>query len=250
MAMKLADVVSLVLGDQDVDVQLTAYDGSRHGPADCDVRLDVRSPRAVSLLMSAPGQLGLARAYVAGELEVYGDLFTALDRLARLGVKEPTASEKVKLFRALAPFALRREPPPPEEVRLGGSRHSKRRDADAISHHYDVSNTFYRWVLGPSMAYTCAVYPKADATLEEAQEEKFDLVCRKLGLQRGSTWAAAGAGCCSTRPSTTASAASASRPRASRSREHGSAARGGRSRSSSRTTATSPAPSTACCRSG
>ncbi|MGD9957230.1 MAG: class I SAM-dependent methyltransferase [Candidatus Nanopelagicales bacterium] len=183
--MKLADVVSLVLGDEDVDVQLTAYDGSRHGPVDCDVRLDVRSPRAVSLLMSAPGQLGLARAYVAGELEVHGDLFTALDRLSRLGVKEPTTAEKLKLFRALAPFALRREPPPPEEVRLGGSRHSKRRDADAISHHYDVSNTFYRWVLGPSMAYTCAVYPKADATLEEAQEEKFDLVCRKLGLQRG-----------------------------------------------------------------
>ena len=135
------------------------------------------------MLMSAPGQLGLARAYVTGELEVYGDLYTALDRLARLGIHRPTVADQARLYRALAPFALRRQPPPPEEVRLGGLRHSKKRDHDAISHHYDVSNTFYRWVLGPSMAYTCAVFPKVDATLEEAQDEKFDLVCRKLGLR-------------------------------------------------------------------
>ncbi len=184
MTMKLAEVVSLFVGP-DADVELTAYDGSRYGRAGSDVRLDVRSPRAVSMLMSAPGQLGLARAYVAGELEVHGDLYTALDRLARLGLTAPSVADQVRLYRALAPFALRRVPPPPEEVRLGGLRHSKKRDHDAISHHYDVSNTFYRWVLGPSMAYTCAVFPKADATLEEAQEEKFDLVCRKLGLQRG-----------------------------------------------------------------
>jgi cyclopropane-fatty-acyl-phospholipid synthase len=182
--MKLAEVLALVVGP-DVDVEFTAYDGSRYGRRGSDVRLDVRSPRAVSLLMSSPGQLGLARAYVAGEIEVHGDVFTALDRLARHGVKRPGIADQARLYRALAPFALRRESPPPEEVRLGGSRHSHRRDADAISHHYDVSNTFYSWVLGPSMAYTCAVYPKPGSTLEEAQEEKFDLVCRKLGLRRG-----------------------------------------------------------------
>ncbi len=182
--MKLAEVLALVVGP-DCDVEFTAYDGSRYGAAGSDVRLDIRSPRAVSLLMSAPGQLGIARAYVAGELEVHGDLFTTLDRLARIGVVTPSVADRARIYKALAPFALRRETPPEEEVRLGGWRHSKRRDADAISHHYDVSNTFYRWVLGPSMAYTCAVYPKADATLEEAQDEKFDLVCRKLGLQRG-----------------------------------------------------------------
>ena len=75
-------------------------------------------------------------------------------------------------------------------ARLAGTR--KSRDAAAIAHHYDVSNRFYELVLGPSMAYTCAVYPDPDATLEQAQEEKFDLVCRKLGLQPGH--AAAGRG--------------------------------------------------------
>ena len=85
---------------------------------------------------------------------------------------------------------LPRIPPPPQEVRvnrrwIGGQLHSKKRDATAISHHYDVSNTFYEWVLGPSMAYTCACYPQPDATLEEAQAYKHDLVARKLGLRSG-----------------------------------------------------------------
>jgi len=76
---------------------------------------------------------------------------------------------------------LPRVPPPPQEVRvkrrwLSGRRHSKARDASAISHHYDVSNTFYEWVLGPSMAYTCACYPDEAASLEEAQAYKSDLV--------------------------------------------------------------------------
>ena len=77
--------------------------------------------------------------------------------------------------------------PPPQEAVLKGGRHSKRRDAEAIHHHYDVSNQFYSWVLGPSMAYTCAVFPDAEASLETAQYNKFDLVCRKLGLQPGMT---------------------------------------------------------------
>ena len=109
-----------------------------------------------------------------------------------------------------------RVPPPPQEVRvnrrwLSGRLHSKGRDASAISHHYDVSNTFYEWVLGPSMAYTCACYPSEDATLEEAQANKFDLVARKLGLRPGcgcSMWAAAGAAWSCTPPVSTACARS------------------------------------------
>ncbi len=85
----------------------------------------------------------------------------------------------------LARAALTRAPRPQQEVKLRGRRHSRGRDARAIAHHYDVSNRFYEMVLGPTMAYTCAVYPSEDATLEEAQEEKFDLVCRKLALEPG-----------------------------------------------------------------
>jgi cyclopropane-fatty-acyl-phospholipid synthase len=93
---------------------------------------------------------------------------------------------------------LRRPAIPPEEApppwRRGLRRHSRGRDAAAISHHYDVSNRFYEIVLGPSMAYTCAVFPSTGATLEEAQAEKLDLVCRKLALAPGDRLLDVGAG--------------------------------------------------------
>lgn len=183
-AVKVANAIALVSGAE-LPVEFTAYDGSHSGVPGSDVRLEVRSPRAVSMFLSSPGELGLARAYVAGELDVVGDMYAALSRLETFNMDHLSLRTKARLFRDFAPLALRREPPPPEEIRLRGRRHSKHRDADAISHHYDVSNRFYGWVLGPTMAYTCAVFPTPDASLEEAQEEKFDLVCRKLGLKPG-----------------------------------------------------------------
>jgi len=170
---------------------IRAYDGSSSGPADADVAIDVRSPKALSYLVTAPGELGLVRAYVAGELDLQGDVYTALQYLSRTDVGRLSWPERMHALRAIDPAAIRWVPPPPEEAPPGvrrsmsGLRHSKRRDAEAISHHYDVSNQFYEWVLGPSMAYTCAVFPTVTSTLEEAQYEKFDLVARKLGLREG-----------------------------------------------------------------
>ena len=182
--MKLADAFSIIV-TPDRGVGFRAYDGSSAGPVDAAVTIDVRSPRAVAYLASSPNQLGLARAYVSGDLEIVGSAYEAMRRLYPMDLTHITTGQKLALARTFAPFALKRPAPPPQEARLAGGRHSKRRDAEAIHHHYDVSNRFYRWVLGPSMAYTCAVFPTADATLEQAQEEKFDLVCRKLGLQPG-----------------------------------------------------------------
>lgn len=182
--MKLAEVFSQIV-PEDRGVGFRAYDGSQAGPADAAVTLEVRSPRAVEYFAGAPSQLGLARAYVTGELEIHGDAYEALRRLFPLDVTHLTFADKARIARTLLPAAVKRPPVPPQERTLSGERHSKGRDADAIHHHYDVSNRFYRWVLGPSMAYTCAVFPTADASLEVAQEEKFDLVCRKLGLQPG-----------------------------------------------------------------
>ncbi len=190
--MPLAEVFERVAGG-DADVEFVAYDGSSAGrPGSPGVTVSIRSPVAVSYLAQAPGALGLARAFVTGHLDVDGDMYTALARLAgaqRIGL---SASERLSVLSQLGgpKLLIRRVAPPPQEVRvnrrwLSGRRHSRPRDASAISHHYDVSNTFYKWVLGPSMAYTCACYPSADATLEQAQEHKFDLVARKIGLKPG-----------------------------------------------------------------
>ena len=172
-------------------VRFTAYDGSSGGPADSPVTLHVRSRRALAHLVSAPGELGFARAYVSGEIDLEAPSHAdALRVMHRRKTADLSAVERVKVLAGLGREALVPVSPPPQEVgarRLlaGLVAHSRGRDAVAISHHYDVSNRFYEWVLGPSMAYTCAVYPREDATLDEAQAEKFDLVCRKLGLQPG-----------------------------------------------------------------
>src|SRR5437016_101517 len=189
--MTLAEVFENMVGP-DAPVEFRAYDGSTSGTAGAPVRITVRSPVAVSYLAQAPGSLGLARAYVSGHLDVDGDMYTALARMTGARQVHLDVSERLRLLNELGgpKLLFPRVPPPPQEVRikrrwLSGRRHSKGRDASAISHHYDVSNTFYEWVLGPSMAYTCACFPREDATLEEAQANKFDLVARKLGLGEG-----------------------------------------------------------------
>ena len=167
-------------------VRFRAYDGSESGPDDAPATIAVTDPRAFNYLALAPGELGLARAYVAGYLDVDGDLLHALRTLARTRIGDVAWPDRIGVLRALGPSVLRPIPPPPEEIRSRrwlGARHSLRRDAQAISHHYDVSNRFYERLLGPSMTYTCAVYPSEAAGLDEAQEEKLDLVCRKLDLR-------------------------------------------------------------------
>jgi cyclopropane-fatty-acyl-phospholipid synthase len=180
-----ADAIARVIAHGTSQVAVKVFDGSRAGPVDAPVTIDVRSPRAFSYLATASGQLGLARAYVSGDLEVQGDLYQALSTLAGQDFHVPLR-EQVQLLRELGGIRLLRRPPkPPQEVRLRGRLHSRTRDRAAISHHYDVSNRFYELLLGPSMAYTCAVYPSQTASLEEAQFAKHDLVARKIGLRPG-----------------------------------------------------------------
>ena len=182
--MNLATVVERVLGP-DLPIGFRAYDGSSAGPPDPPATLVVRSPDAIRRIVTAPGELGLARAYVAGDLDLEGDIFALLDLRDRLPDARLSPRQLLELGRTLGPSALRRLPPPPEEARLRGGRHTRERDAAAISHHYDVGNDFYRLVLGPSLTYSCAVFNASTDTLEDAQTNKLELVSGKLGLAPG-----------------------------------------------------------------
>ena len=137
-------------------------------------------------IATAPGELGFGRAYVAGDLDVEGDIFAALELRHRFPnvAAHPDAVARDRQARS-GPAALRPLPPPPGEARLRGRRHSPARDAAAIAHHYNVSNDFYRRLLGPSLTYSCAVWDAPDVGLDAAQAAKHDLVCRKLGLRPG-----------------------------------------------------------------
>ncbi|MFJ2922779.1 MULTISPECIES: class I SAM-dependent methyltransferase [unclassified Streptomyces] len=194
-ALRLTALAEELLGEK-LPVRIRAWDGSESGPPGAPV-LVIRNRRALRRLLWKPGELGLARAWVAGELDIEGDLYEALDLLAALiwergadakdGV-HPVRDPKVRAFaKGLLQLAgpWPPPPPPPEEVRRRtGTLHTKRRDKAAISHHYDVGNDFYELVLGPSMVYSCA-YWEDGGNLEDAQRDKLDLVCRKLALKEG-----------------------------------------------------------------
>jgi cyclopropane-fatty-acyl-phospholipid synthase len=183
-------------------VRIRAWDGTEAGPPDAPV-LVLRHRRALRRLLWRPGELGLARAWVAGEIEVEGDLYEALDRLSGLlwergepgggvraldavrSLRDPGLRRLAREALLLAGPGLPPAPPAEEAPRRGGVRHTLSRDREAIHHHYDVGNTFYERVLGPSMVYSCAYWRQPGGTLEEAQEAKLDLICRKLSLTEG-----------------------------------------------------------------
>lgn len=177
-------LISGILGD-DLPIRIEAYNGATVGPEDAPATLVLKNRDALVRLLGAPGELGLVRAYVAGDLEIRGDIYAVLalrDRTPKIRVRP---IQVCRLLRIVGIQNLRRLQPPPEEHRTHGRLHSKTRDADAIGHHYDVSNDFYRLVLGPTMTYSCAVFEHESDSLERAQTNKYELISRKLALRPG-----------------------------------------------------------------
>jgi cyclopropane-fatty-acyl-phospholipid synthase len=190
---RIAGLVERVLGKPS-PLALRTWDGAQVGPDDGPVVV-VNSRRALRRVLWQPDELGLARAWVAGEVDVEGDLEEALSRLEDVldsldHRPKLSASDRAEALRAAVLLgAVGPQPKPPSiEAGLAGERHSRDRDRAAISHHYDVGNDFYQLVLGPSMVYSCAYWAEAELpsyTLEDAQRDKNELICRKLGLQPG-----------------------------------------------------------------
>ncbi len=193
--LSLADMFDSLLA-QPVPIRFTAYDGSASGPEDASIGINLKNERGVAYLVTAPGDLGMARAYVSGDLDVLGvhpgDPHDAMVLLLRaLKFRRPSPAEVVNMLRSIGLSQLVPPAPPPQEHLprwrrlVEGFRHSPERDGKVIQHHYDVSNRFYELVLGPSMTYTCALFEDESKNLEEAQYAKYDLVAQKLDLQPG-----------------------------------------------------------------
>ncbi|MGX7680763.1 class I SAM-dependent methyltransferase [Jatrophihabitans sp. DSM 45814] len=193
-AQRLADLAGPMLGGS-LPVRIRAWDGSEAGPEQAPI-LDITSRRALRRLLWEPNELGLAQAYISGEITVAGGAaplaagLREVWRRARAGEDtQRTLARSQKLKAALLAVRLgalgRRPTAPSSQARLNGALHSQARDKAAIAHHYDLSNEFYALILDPSMAYSCGYYTDSGATLAEAQAAKLDLICRKLGLEPG-----------------------------------------------------------------
>jgi cyclopropane-fatty-acyl-phospholipid synthase len=171
-----------------VPIRFAAFDGSSAGNLDSPNILEIKSPLALRYILSHPGDLGLARAYITNQLDIRGDIHQTLLTLKDF-IKHPMPVDGLaKLVSAVGPSVIRRPNLPVEEAPpryRRGLLHSLTRDKSAITHHYDVSNAFYSKILGPTMVYSCAVFEVEETTLEAAQLEKIDLICRKLDLKPG-----------------------------------------------------------------
>ena len=194
----LAPLFHELLGNP-LPVRVEFWDGSSLGSHNLPALVRINRPDALRRMLYAPNELGIGRAYVSGDIDLEGDLDATLAALWEAHPDEFRLGLTGWARAVAAAFRLgivgRQPAPPPEEAPIGGwrsllsaparRRHSTRRDAAAVSHHYDVSNDFYRLVLGPAMTYSCARFAHPDDSLEVAQQAKHDLVARKLGLSTG-----------------------------------------------------------------
>jgi cyclopropane-fatty-acyl-phospholipid synthase len=194
----VADTISGIvtpLFDGPLPVNVRLWDGSSIAADDSYApTVVINSPDALRRMLWAPGEIGLSRAYVTGELDVEGDLRDAFRRIWA-ATRDRNLKHKVGLGTVLraakAAYSLgavkRPLPPPVSEARPRGRLHSKSRDSQVISHHYDLSNALYTLLLDEHMAYSCGYWTSDDPNygVVDAQRDKLDLICRKLDLKPG-----------------------------------------------------------------
>lgn len=196
--MTVAEIVGAVVTPP-LPAQVVAFDGSRIGPENANFTIHVRRPRALQYLEAAPNDLGMARAYLQGDITVDGmqpgnpyDAFTAWSDIAHR-IHRPSLTDSAHIASTVVAHGLHLPPKPPSieippvwrRALAGVVPHTHLGDATTVSYHYDQSNAFYADIIGPSMTYTCACFPTREATLEEAQANKLRLVLDKLDLQPG-----------------------------------------------------------------
>ncbi len=181
-----------LLGEDTSGLRVEVYDGTVLGPEDSATTIRIVSPDFFRRVVSGRGrELALGRAYVAGDVEVYGDIYGLLGlrhRLGKISINRRFLSDigHVLGVHSISDLVALRPPPiPPEEAKVRGVLHSRGRDARSVSSHYDVSNDFYRLFLGETMTYSCALFEHHSDSLDDAQINKYDLICRKLGLASG-----------------------------------------------------------------
>jgi len=171
------------------DFEIKLWDGTSWAPESSEFRRftwRINNPAALRRAIAGASELSFAEAYVHGDFDIEGDIKAVFPLADYLRSKDWGAKDKLHLAGAL----LRLPSNSPSTTiwpaaRLSGRLHSKTRDRQAISYHYDVSNDFYALWLDEQMVYSCAYFRTSGDDLDTAQKQKLDYVCRKLRLQAG-----------------------------------------------------------------
>lgn len=159
---------------------------SRKGePPQFTLRFQTQS--AIECFLRHPTELTLGEAFIHKDIEIDGDIYAAL-RLGDYVFQRAATSASHPLVQANRVLAEARD------VLVHGPQHSRRRDHQAISHHYDRPPEFFLPWLGPTMVYSCAYFRDPNNTIDQAQTDKLELICRKLALRPGETFLDIGCG--------------------------------------------------------
>lgn len=182
-----------------LDVLVQGYDGpafsvrfpdgsqwsSSGSRPECTIVL--RNARALDALFATPNEITLGEAFVRGDIDVEGDLFSVFSVVEQILRRPGTAGQRISGTLLHTALNLRR-------WISQGTRHSHTRDRAAIAYHYDQPVQFFRPWLGRTLAYSCAWFRSPDDTLDRAQKQKFELICRKLRLEPGERFLDIGCG--------------------------------------------------------
>jgi cyclopropane-fatty-acyl-phospholipid synthase len=159
------------------------------GGSEPSFTLVLNHPGALRRMLSPPIELAMGEAFIYGDFDIEGDIFSAFSVIDRYFGRKFSVGELLGIVRGT--LALPNSGPERLEgrgpVRLHGRKHSRERDFEAIRYHYDVGNDFFALWLGERMQYSCAYFPTGTEDLDTAQQLKLEHICRKLRLQPGET---------------------------------------------------------------
>lgn len=199
-ARRLAEEIARHL---DIDASVELWDGSRvplGANVRSDLRLTITGPGVIPSLVRWPTLDRIIRHYALGDITLDGGTLIDFGRMvsadgARRGMKR---LPKARLARLLLPFLTAHAEPPGRSRDFAGNAtgeaRSKADNRDFIRFHYDVGNDFYRLFLDREMLYSCAYFPSAGISLDDAQQAKLDMICRKLRLAPGDRFLDIGCG--------------------------------------------------------
>lgn len=148
--------------------------------------LVIRRPGALRPIFQGASDVALGEAYIYDDIDIEGDIESVFDMAEYLKTQHWGLARRLGLgWRLLSlPSGSRRPASGYRTAHLSGARHSRERDRQAVTYHYDVSNDFYSLWLDERMVYSCAYFHSPDDDLETAQRQKLDYLCRKLRLRR------------------------------------------------------------------